>query len=297
MHPDTLKIRQKLSGKIVVALDTNVLSALESEQKPSWFSDFIEMSKNEIFFSIPDLCIGEHINSYEYIEERCCNLLAEKWKRMIARIDQIIWKELPCLPLRGDLYDLVGFVEKNAMFSRNNVFTIETSQRLYRHFYGYANSTYNATEWRQSFIDEVSRERAKWRDLIQCIRKKLETIPKEELFEYILAKHNAEFSCNADLRQILALPVRFAIEHASDSQYDPSPCKKGKDKKNFNNDGLDYLILHLTMASINICSSDHFFRDARKLNLLRVNCCYSSDSLVANWRSGELPKVSLGENQ
>ena len=57
------QIRQLLSGQCVVALDTNVLSELE-KGTPEWFGGLVKMREGDVKFVIPDLCIGERLNSY-----------------------------------------------------------------------------------------------------------------------------------------------------------------------------------------------------------------------------------------
>ncbi len=290
-----MELRKLLINECVVALDTNVLSALENPCEPGWLNQFSEMKDSGIRFSIPDICIGEHINSFENIGSACREKLAEKWERMSSRLDTIIWKDLPCLPLRGDLYDLVGIREKRAIRSRNNLFTIDISQQLYQFFKQYGHSPYNCQEHRQCFIDDIANERCNWRKLIQGLREERKDKSESDLFLDSLASHKEDFYSEADISELLEVPVQFAVVHACNPNYNPSCIKKvQKCKIEYNNDGLDYLILHLTMASINICSCDHFFEDVRKLNLARSNCCHKPMALYDDWKSNVLTKVKIG---
>ena len=297
-HPSTKELRKLLINECVVALDTNVLSALENPCEPVWLDQFSEMKNRGIRFSIPDVCIGEHINSFENVDSDCREKLAENWERMSSRLDALIWNDLPCLPLRGNLYDLVGISEKGAVQSRSNVFSIGISQRLYSFFYNYGHSQYNCPDYRQCFIDDIANERCKWRKLIQGLREERRGKSEADLFLDSLASHKEDFYSETDISELLELPVQFAVVHACNPNYNPSCITKvQKGKIKYNNDGLDYLILHLTMASINICSCDHFFDTARKMNFNRSNCCHTPASLYNDWKSGGMPKVMIDDVQ
>ena len=119
------------------------------------------------------------------------------------------------------------------------------------------------------------------------------TMTKEQLFSWMLSRHEANFVPHDKITDLLKLPIRFVVERVSDPDYDPYAKKchyQGVEIKP-KNDGLDYHILYLTMLSINICSFDGFFQQARSLNLPRCCCCYSPETLFEAWHHGDLPKV------
>lgn len=129
MSQSVIQLRCLLSGNCVVALDTNVLKALEDEPLPKWFGQFAEMREAGVKFSIPELCVGERLNRFEHAEARCLKNMKEEWYRIVSHLDDIIWHDLPCLPLRGDLYDLVGIQEQDKEHVRDKPFSVERRLR------------------------------------------------------------------------------------------------------------------------------------------------------------------------
>ena len=320
MNQNVNQIRRLLSGKCVVALDINILSALEKEPEPCWFRQFVEMGKAGVKFSIPDVCIGEHLECYD----NPINDIREKWENMASKLNAIIWHELPCLPMRGDLFRLVGINENNEEWDVcYNDFSCDISKALYDYFIDYTNSPYNKPEYRARFKNEVEKVRCRWTKLIAGLRKdgiwetaqlsnclmsclteeqtarlsaqgiaqlelveKLKSIQKKQLCDSMLRDWRQHFS-SADIVDRLALPFCFAIEHASDLEYDSSAkhCRYRGHRIKPRNDGVDYQILLLTMASINICSFDGFFQRVHDLNLTKSCSCYTPESLCGGWVS------------
>ncbi len=314
------EIRHLLSGECVVALDTNILSALEKEPEPCWYRQFMEMSKAGVKFSIPEVCIGEHLECYN----NPINDIREKWGNMVSKLNAIIWHEFPCLPMRGALYELVG-IQQNDDESDCccDQFTCVTSRELYEYFINYDSSPYNKPECRARFENEVEKACCYWKELIASLRKdgiweteqlsnclmrclteeqtarlsaqgaaqlelveKLKTIQKKQLCDSLLRDWRRHFS-SVDIVDRLALPFCFAIEHASDLDYDSSAkhCRYRGHRIEPRNDGVDYQILLLTMPSINICSYDGFFQRAHDLELKKSCSCYTPDSLCGEWVS------------
>ena len=164
MNQSVIQLRKLLFGKCVVALDTNVLIDLEEEKEPAWFRNFVKMRDAGVRFSIPDLCVGERLNRFEHAEAKCFKNMEEGWCRMVSHLDEIIWHDLPCLPLRGDLYDLVGIQERGKERVRDKPFSVERAKELYRFFCDYANSPYNRKEQRYPCIVEFKKVRREWKN-------------------------------------------------------------------------------------------------------------------------------------
>lgn len=319
MNQSVNQLRKLLSHEYVVALDTNILSALEKEIEPCWFSQFVEMCEVGVKFSIPDVCIGEHLESYDQPPSD----MKEKWERMASRLNAFIWQDFPCLPMRGAIYELVGIQQKDdGADCDHDQFSCEISKMLYEYFINYDSSPYNKTEYRERFKKEVAKARSHWGELIASLRKdriwepeqltkclmeylteqnksqlsnqkisqltrEFKEIRKEQLCKLMLLSYQRDFP-SVDIVNRLTLPYRFAIEHASDLEYDPltEHCRYRGRRVKPKNDGVDYQILLLTMASINICSNDEsFFHRVRDLNHTKSCCCYTPDCLGGGWVS------------
>ena len=206
---------------------------------------------------------------------------------MVSRLDSIIWQDLPCLPLRGDLFDIVGIGERGPRIRRERPFTRCTSQELFKCLHDYENRRFDVPEFRMPFEEEIEEVRSKWKDRVLAIRAAALGIPKERLLPNILVRHAREFF-PGDASDMVELPFRFLIDRAYDSSYcNPDLGKRTK------NDGLDYLILYLTMASVNVCSTDRFFVQARSLGLLQSFCCHTPKTLVEAWEKGALSRVKV----
>lgn len=311
------QLRNLLFGEHVVALDTNILSDLEKEPAPCWFRQFVEMRNAGVKFSIPDVCIGEHLESYDHPPDD----MKGRWERMASRLNAFIWQDLPCLPMRGVIYELVGIQQKDdGADCDHNQFSCKISKILYEYFINYDSSPYNKTECRERFKMEVAKSRFHWKELIASLRKdgiwepeqltkglmerlseqtkvqlskqKISQLTevfkgkrKEQLCELMLLSYKRDFP-SVDIVNRLTLPYRFAIEHASDLEYDPlaKHCRYRGHRVEPRNDGVDYQILLLTMASINICSNDEsFFHRVRDLNHTKSCCCHTPDSLCEVW--------------
>lgn len=293
------EIRHLLSGECVVALDTSILDLLEKESEPGWFAEFVEMSNAGVRFVIPDLCVGERIECFAKARSSCIPSMKLKWRTMISRLDYIIWQELPCLPLRGDLFDLIGIHERDVAFSRHDPFTISTAKELYKHLHDYEGSRYNAPNYRVPYEDEIKRKRDEWKRSVLNFRELLKTkdkngregslvIEKERLLKFFLRAQEISFSFRGDNPSVLDLPFRYLIERI----YDPKYCNPNLGRRT-KNDGIDFLILHLTMASINVCSTDCFFKRARNLYSTKSSCCHAPETLLSDWRNGVLPRVDV----
>ena len=293
------EIRHLLSGECVVALDTSILDLLEKESEPDWFAEFVEMNNAGVRFVIPDLCVGERIECFAKARPSCIPSMKLKWRTMVLRLDSIIWQELPCLPLRGDLFDLIGIHERDGVFLRHDPFTISTAKELYKHLHDYEGSRYNAPNYRIPYEDEITRKRSEWVKCILKFRELLKTenksglvgsfvIEKEPLLKFILRVQEISFSFRGDDSSVLELPFRYLIERI----YDPKYCNPNLGRRT-KNDGIDFLILHLTMASINVCSTDHFFKCARSLDVTKSSYCHTPETLLKDWRDGVLFRVDL----
>lgn len=291
------QLKQLLTDKIVVALDTNLLSALEKDPLPTWFEEFISMKEAGVRFSIPDLCVGERLNCYKHPNPAYIPLMNKKWQKMVSRLDVIIWKELPCLPLKGNLFDLVDIHESGDQFIRDKKFSINVSLKLYNHLHNYESSSYNAPQYRTCFETESEQERSKWKEWIKSLRESEYTkhMPPEELFSWLLSAHENCFSPQTIIADFFSLPIRFVSERVSDVDYNPfaDHCRYMGKRIDPKNDGLDFLMLFLTMLSINVCSFDGFFEQARSLNLPKSFCCHTPETLVAAWRDQALTCVKF----
>lgn len=285
-HIQTL--RNLLSGKRVVALDTCVLGELEWDVAPPWFNHFKAMKDDGVRFAIPDLCVGERLECFANADPACLTVMKENWKRMVSRLDSIIWQDLPCLPLRGDLFDIVGIGERGPRIRHERPFTMGTSQELFKCLHDYENSRFDAPEFRMPFEEEMEEVRSKWKDRVLAIRAAASGIPKERLLSNILVRQAREFFFPGGASDIVELPFRFLIDRAYDSSY----CNPDLGKRTIN-DGLDHLILYLTMASVNVCSTDRFFAQARNLGLPQSFCCHTPNTLLEAWEKGALLRVKV----
>ena len=297
MSQSVIQLRCLLSGNCVVALDTNVLKALEDEPLPKWFGQFAEMREAGVKFSIPELCVGERLNRFEHAEARCLKNMKEEWYRMVSHLDDIIWHDLPCLPLRGDLYDLVGIQEQDKEHVRDKPFSVERAQELYRFLYDYANSPYNRKEQREPCIEEFKKVRREWKEWILDWRKKSSGKSVKEMYDGHMSELESTFTSPLEIVSLFELPVRFAAECAHDHRYFPTDdddcCCQEKNVKP-SNDGLDYAILFLTMASINICSFDRLFKRVGGMKgFCRSCCCHKPETIYDKWHEGNLPRVVL----
>ena len=259
------QIRQLLSGQCVVALDTNVLSELE-KGTPEWFGGLVKMREGDVKFVIPDLCIGERLNSYERADAKCLEDMKLKWRMMVSQLDKIIWKDFPCVPLRGELYDLVGIKErdKEEPYIRERPLTVDGAKELNRFLCGYENSQFNVKHSRDLIITEFKKVRHDWKCCILRKREKWEGKSVKEMCDEQMAELEAAFEAPIGISNLFELPVRVAAERVHDVRYNPTddedvnyPTKKNKTACN---DGLDYAILFLVMASVNVCSCDGFLR-------------------------------------
>ena len=285
-HIQTL--RNLLYGQRVVALDTCILGELEQDMPPAWLKHFQAMRDDGVRFVIPDLCVGERLECFANANPASLPVMKDNWARMASRLDSIIWRDLPCLPLRGDLFDIVGIGKYGLNACRECPFTRCTAQKLYEHFHDYENSRFNSSEYRMSFEEEIEKVRSDWKDKVLVIRAEALGIPQEQLLPYILAKQECAFSFPGDSPEMIELPFRFLVERVCDLSYcSPDLGKRTK------NDGLDFQMLYLTMASINVCSMDRFFQMAHELDCARSCCCHSPDTLFSDWQAGSLPIVEL----
>ncbi len=291
------QLRKLLSNQCVVALDTNLLSALEKEQPPDWLESFVTISRSGVRFSIPDLCIGERIDSFENADPSFHNAMVGQWQRMASRLDSFIWQELPCLPLRADLFDLMDFHERGVESFRENQFSVGVSKELYSYMNNYENSLFNKSEFRKPFLEDIERERCKWKSYVESIRKEADAKTKEQILSSYLSEIDDSFASLAVSSTLLELPIRFAVERAFDPEYDPcaKKCKYKGTKIKPKNDGLDYQLLYLTMLSVNVCAYDGFFEEARCLGMTGSNCCHSPETLIDEWGKGVLPHVNTFE--
>ena len=281
-------LRNLLSGQSVIALDTCVLGELEQGVSPTWFERFQLMSESGVRFVIPDLCIGERAECFANANPACLPMMKDNWKRMVSRLDFIIWKDLPCLPLRGDLFDIVGIGGNGIGVRRESPFTKCKAQKLYEHFHDYENSRFNSSEYRMQFEEEIEKVRNDWKDKVLSIRTVVHEISQEQLLSLILAILMRTFSFPCDAPEIVELPLRFLVERA----YDQSYCNPDLGKRT-KNDGLDFQMLYLTMAFINVCSTDRVFQLAHDLECRRSCCCHTPDTLFLDWQAGNLPIVEL----
>ena len=279
----------------MVALDTNILSALEDE--PVWFGQFVEMREAGVKFSIPDLCVGERLNRFEHVAPSCHEKMKDGWHRMVPCLDAIIWHDLPCLPLRGDLCDLVGIRERGCEHVRENPFSVERAKELYQFLCDYANSPYNRKGQRDSCIKEFKKVRREWKGWILDWRERSKGKSTEEMCNEYVSDLEAGLVAPEGISQLFELPVRFAAECAHDSRYCPTDddyCCRHNKKLKPSNDGLDYAILYLTMASINICSCDKLFKRVGGMkNFARSCCCHRPETIYDEWYRGKLPHVVL----
>ena len=282
------ELRDLLWGQRVVALDTCVLAELEKEPTPAWFTHFQVMRDDGVRFAIPDLCVGERLRCFDTAPQEYIPMMEERWMKMVLLLDSIIWKDLPCLPLRGDLFDIVGIGEGGLNCCRERPFTKHTAQELYEYFHNYENSRFNSPEYRESFEEEIEKVRNAWKDKVLCIRAADPRIPQKQLLSDILARQACEFCFPGNTSEMVELPFRFLIERA----YDQSYCNPDLGKRT-QNDGLDFLMLYLTMVSINVCSTDGFFQKAHNLECAKSCCCHSPDTLFLDWQAGNLPIVEL----
>ncbi len=325
MNRSLCELRKLLSGQCVVALDTNILSKFERETPPKWFDQVVEMQKAGVRFSIPDLCIGEHLKSYDCESSDFRERMHRNWERMVLLLKKIIWEDLPCLPMKGVLYNLVGVYEhEKTRASHEKRFSSATSKALYDFFIHYDHDNkFNRLEYRAKFAEEIKKGRQSWNDRITCLRqwglwdvekltrqikervtlqltekewaqlvRQYIELQKEQLCKMILLFHSHQFS----LSNQLEFMWRVAIEYAADLDYNPflEHCRFKGHRVEPENDGLDYLILQLTMASINICSCDGFFHNARTLNMPSSRCCLKPETLYDEWRrESGLPLVSF----
>ena len=221
--------------------------------------------------------------------------MKKKWRTMALRMESIVWQELPCLPTRGDLYDLMNLNILESPFIRANPFSVETSREMYYLFRDYPNSQYNRSEFRKPFIDESNKTQHQWKNYIASIRQEMNSKSKEQIcFEY-LSEIDKTFFSLALPSSLMELPIRFAVEKAYDPEYDPTlqHCRFNGRRVNPTNDGLDYHLLYLTILPVNICSRDDTFFDlARSLNLERSCCCYNPALLIDAWRNRDLSPIS-----
>ena len=297
MNQSVIQLRKLLSGNFVVALDTNVLIDLEKENEPVWFMNFVKMREAGVRFSIPDLCVGERLNRFEHAEAKCFKNMKEGWCRMVSHLDEIIWHDLPCLPLRGDLYDLVGIQERGKERVRVKPFSVERAKELYRFLCGYVNSPYNRKEQRHFCIEEFKNVRRGWKTWILDWRERSSGKSVKEMYDDHMSELKSIFTSPVEILTLFELPVRFAAECAHDSRYLPTDdddcCHQGGKVKP-SNDGLDYAILFLTMASINICSFDRLFKRVGCMKRIhRSCCCHKPGAIYDEWNSGKLPYVVL----
>ena len=207
---------------------------------------------------------------------------------MVSRLDSIIWKDLPCLPLRGDLFDIVGIGENGVKGCRKHPFTMCKAQKLYEYLHDYENSRCNSPEYLVQFEETIEIVRKDWKDKVLSFRLGVHEISKEELLSSILDIQARTFSFPEDASEMVELPFCFLIERAYDMSYCNPDLKKKK-----KNDGLDFQMLYLTMAFINVCSTDKFFRMAHDLECERSCSCHTPDTLVGDWQAGNLPTVKL----
>lgn len=280
--------RNLLSGQRVVALDTCVLAELEEDIPPAWFKHFQAMRDDGVRFVIPDLCVGERLECFTKAKSAWFSEMKERWKRMVSRLDSIIWQDLPCLPLRGDLFDIVGIGDDCVNGRRESPFTMCKAQELYEHFHGYENSQYNSHEYLIQFEEAIDIVRNDWKDKVLRIRQAAHNIPKEQLLSFILATQDRTFSFPGGASEMVGLQFRFLVERA----YDLSYCNPDLGKRT-KNDGLDFLMLYLTMVSINVCSLDRFFHKAHELASAKSCCCHSPNTLFFDWQVDSLPVVEL----
>jgi len=296
-HEDA-DIGRLLSGECVVALDTNILDRLEKNSPPTWLPEFQRMKNSGVRFVIPDLCVGERIECFTKACASSIPSMKLKWKQMAKQLDSIIWRDLPCVPLQGDLFDIVGIKERGVTISRQDPFTVCKAKKLYQHLHGYECSLYNVQKYRVPFEEVIDKKRADWIAAIKKIRQLLNfdacgdgnghKISKDTLLKLILMVHSANFTFEWLDSSILELPFRFLVERVYDKSY-CNPCLGRRHK----NDGLDYLILYLTMASVNVCSTDRFFAQARNLGLPQSFCCHTPKTLLEAWGKGALPRVKV----
>ena len=281
-------LRNLLLGQRVVALDTCVLGELEQDKPPAWFNHFQAMSDDGVRFAIPDLCVGERLKCFANANQSYLSTMRGKWKRMVSRLDSIIWKDLPCLPLRGDLFDIVGIGENGVKGCREHPFTVCKSQEHYEYFHDYENSRYKSPEYLVQFDEAIEIVRKDWKDNVLRFRLESRETSKEQLLSAVLVIQARTFSFPEDASQMVELPFRFLIERA----YDMSYCNPALGKRT-KNDGLDFQMLYLTMAFINVCSTDRFFRMAHDLECVRSCSCHTPGTLLRDWQAGNLPTVKL----
>lgn len=281
-------LRNLLLGQKVVALDTCVLGELEQDKPPVWFNHFQAMSDDGVRFVIPDLCVGERLKCFANANQAYLSMMREKWKRMVSRLDSIIWKALPCLSLRGDLFDIVGIRENGVKGCREHPFTVCKAQKLYEYLHDYENSRYNTPEHLVQFEEAIEIVRKDWKDKVLSFRLGSREISKEQLLSSILVIQARTFSFPEDASEMVELPFRFLIERA----YDRSYCNPDLGKRT-KNDGLDFQMLYLTTAFINVCSTDRFFHMAHDLGCSRSCCCHTPDTLLWDWKAGNLPTVKF----
>ena len=180
------ELRNLLSGQRVVALDTCVLGELELDMPPLWFKNFQTMRDDGVRFVIPDLCVGERLRCFANANHEYHHMMTEKWRKMVLRLDSIIWKDLPCVPLRGDLFDIVGIQEKDISVCRESPFTKYKARELYDYFHGYENSQFNSPEYRLRFEIEIEKVRDEWKKMIESFRGVARETPKEHVLLKIL---------------------------------------------------------------------------------------------------------------
>ena len=117
----------------------------------------------------------------------------------------------------------------------------------------------------------------------------------KKMYDNHMSELKSTFVSPADILSLFKLPVRFAAECAHDSRYLPTDddCCHREEKVGPSNDGLDYAILFLTMASINICSHDRLFKRVGCMKFHRSCCCHKPETIYAVWHKGRLPHVLL----
>lgn len=278
-------------GRIIVALDTNVLRDL-CYAEPSWLPVFVEMAHDRYEFCIADNAIAEIVAQFERAA-----MTDTEYQTAMGRLSTFISPLLPVLPGKFDLRGMIEALEKGETFAPReaHVLSLATWALLegaksladLRKGIEYNDGprSFRMSAKQDGADDALQEERDHWIGHI----KQYDILPKGELPKHstdVLAGMRDAIDKDVNVEPKMSVRLDLALRQMqrqveartrAKEPYNPETHRK-------RNDGIDFTLTFALMLPALLCTSDgNYCTTLRQLPSFQTAWVYKPDELADAW--------------
>ena len=288
-----------LAGSPIVALDTCTFANFKNPNK--YHTQFLELKNKGVRFVIPDVCIGEAMDSFNDEDSGASRENRyERWEKMAYWMPRYVWEEFPVFPTNAPLFRAAQIFERTPL--RANIgngipFTAGYSRQLFRHFLEYAAAERAGRNLPRTPFDESKKNAQQlWRNHCEDVRK---VAHNGDSHAKLAGNKEDVGNLKNDLQKYHdnCFSSRPAVSKKMDGilEYQAWLFLRGRESYNANsskkdNDGIDYNVLLQMILPAYVCSDDQFFTNYHKnVSSFQKDWCMTPAELFKT--DGALPSL------